>query len=206
MSILAKIGRNDPCPCGSGKKYKKCCINREIRVDKKTNSPIFKHLTYEKVDELSTGQIIAKLEELGIPFEKDQFIEDTEKYYSAEDISESWFSDYSLTIGGKMEDFPWLAACVLWERLAKPSNLSMEQMHRLIEDGNVYQDKGDPISACDIWLQVWEALKYRIKPVFQSIDYLHKHYRGSFFISDFCQDLELELFHAGLKDRLYFEK
>lgn len=23
----AKIGRNDPCPCGSGKKYKKCCLN-----------------------------------------------------------------------------------------------------------------------------------------------------------------------------------
>jgi hypothetical protein len=22
---LAKVGRNDPCPCGSGKKYKKCC-------------------------------------------------------------------------------------------------------------------------------------------------------------------------------------
>ena len=22
----AKIGRNDPCPCGSGKKYKKCCL------------------------------------------------------------------------------------------------------------------------------------------------------------------------------------
>nr|WP_269431091.1 SEC-C metal-binding domain-containing protein [Photobacterium gaetbulicola] len=19
------VGRNDPCPCGSGKKYKKCC-------------------------------------------------------------------------------------------------------------------------------------------------------------------------------------
>lgn len=22
---MAKVGRNDPCPCGSGKKYKKCC-------------------------------------------------------------------------------------------------------------------------------------------------------------------------------------
>ena len=21
----SKAGRNDPCPCGSGKKYKKCC-------------------------------------------------------------------------------------------------------------------------------------------------------------------------------------
>lgn len=24
-----KIGRNDPCPCGSGKKYKKCCGKNE---------------------------------------------------------------------------------------------------------------------------------------------------------------------------------
>ncbi len=24
----AKIGRNDPCPCGSGKKYKKCCLDQ----------------------------------------------------------------------------------------------------------------------------------------------------------------------------------
>lgn len=23
-----KIGRNEPCPCGSGKKYKKCCLNK----------------------------------------------------------------------------------------------------------------------------------------------------------------------------------
>ena len=23
--IGEKIGRNDPCPCASGKKYKKCC-------------------------------------------------------------------------------------------------------------------------------------------------------------------------------------
>ena len=22
-----KVGRNDPCPCGSGKKFKKCCLN-----------------------------------------------------------------------------------------------------------------------------------------------------------------------------------
>ena len=23
-----KIGRNDPCPCSSGKKFKKCCISK----------------------------------------------------------------------------------------------------------------------------------------------------------------------------------
>lgn len=24
-----KVGRNDPCPCGSGRKYKKCCLGRQ---------------------------------------------------------------------------------------------------------------------------------------------------------------------------------
>ena len=26
---MAKIGRNDPCPCGSGQKYKRCCSPRD---------------------------------------------------------------------------------------------------------------------------------------------------------------------------------
>lgn len=31
-----KVGRNDPCPCGSGKKYKSCCWGKET---KKTYTP-----------------------------------------------------------------------------------------------------------------------------------------------------------------------
>ena len=26
---IVKVGRNDPCPCGSGHKYKKCCLDKE---------------------------------------------------------------------------------------------------------------------------------------------------------------------------------
>ncbi len=29
VQATVKIGRNDPCPCGSGKKYKKCCLRAE---------------------------------------------------------------------------------------------------------------------------------------------------------------------------------
>ncbi|MCB1581823.1 MAG: SEC-C metal-binding domain-containing protein [Marinicella sp.] len=25
--LIEKLGRNDLCPCGSGKRFKKCCIN-----------------------------------------------------------------------------------------------------------------------------------------------------------------------------------
>jgi preprotein translocase subunit SecA len=30
MLAGAKVGRNDPCPCGSGKKYKKCCLLKGV--------------------------------------------------------------------------------------------------------------------------------------------------------------------------------
>ena len=26
--LINKIGRNKPCPCGSGRKFKKCCLNK----------------------------------------------------------------------------------------------------------------------------------------------------------------------------------
>jgi len=29
-----KVGRNDPCPCGSGLKYKKCCLGKDIQVNR----------------------------------------------------------------------------------------------------------------------------------------------------------------------------
>ena len=38
------IGRNDPCPCGSGKKYKKCC----------GVTPQVKQRTYSQVKEMSS--------------------------------------------------------------------------------------------------------------------------------------------------------
>jgi tetratricopeptide (TPR) repeat protein len=31
---MAKPGRNDPCPCGSGNKYKKCCLAKEEAVER----------------------------------------------------------------------------------------------------------------------------------------------------------------------------
>lgn len=29
---MAKIGRNTPCPCGSGEKYKRCCERKEAEL------------------------------------------------------------------------------------------------------------------------------------------------------------------------------
>ena len=34
LTTMAKIGRNDPCPCGSGKKYKACCLTTDAAAER----------------------------------------------------------------------------------------------------------------------------------------------------------------------------
>ena len=34
MKKKVKVGRNDPCPCGSGKKYKNCCLDKDMAAGK----------------------------------------------------------------------------------------------------------------------------------------------------------------------------
>ena len=32
-NLAKKVGRNDPCPCGSGKKFKACCMRKQSAAD-----------------------------------------------------------------------------------------------------------------------------------------------------------------------------
>ena len=56
-----KIGRNDPCPCGSGKKYKNCCMGRS------TSSPdAFKQLYQKRYNiRLKTPADVEKIRRAG---------------------------------------------------------------------------------------------------------------------------------------------
>lgn len=52
-----KIGRNDPCPCGSGKKYKQCCQIKNGPDGKESPSSIYlrKHSVFLKTPEQIAG-------------------------------------------------------------------------------------------------------------------------------------------------------
>ena len=36
LDAVGRVPRNAPCPCGSGKKYKHCCLQKEARRDLKS--------------------------------------------------------------------------------------------------------------------------------------------------------------------------
>jgi hypothetical protein len=51
-----RVGRNDPCPCGSGKKYKKCCLGKEHQYesDSRSKYPIGTVALYGPDDKTTT--------------------------------------------------------------------------------------------------------------------------------------------------------
>jgi|LSQX01.2.fsa_nt_gb hypothetical protein len=59
---MRKIGRNEPCPCGSGKKYKKCCLNNPQRLVQ----PMQGVCTYETVKRMASEEIFERLAINGI--------------------------------------------------------------------------------------------------------------------------------------------
>jgi hypothetical protein len=68
---MGKIGRNDPCPCGSGKKYKKCCLRKDEERIRKAKRPDDSEELFE--DEIETGY------ELDLEFDQEEAEPDVEE-------------------------------------------------------------------------------------------------------------------------------
>lgn len=54
------VGRNDPCPCGSGKKYKKCCLKKDQEQANQPKFPIGTVALYGP-DDKQTTKIVASV-------------------------------------------------------------------------------------------------------------------------------------------------
>ena len=55
---MAKTGRNTPCPCGSGKKYKRCCLGRKNAIKPATaDMPLRFIPVYTDLDKLSNSVV-----------------------------------------------------------------------------------------------------------------------------------------------------
>jgi tetratricopeptide (TPR) repeat protein len=55
--FMAKVGRNAPCPCGSGKKYKKCCLLRQDGKTQTDAQPMRFIPVYTDLDQLSNSVV-----------------------------------------------------------------------------------------------------------------------------------------------------
>ncbi len=203
---MAKIGRNAPCPCGSGKKFKKCCMDKivpsisEIRRDY--------HWSSEEIEELTTEEIISKLWGFGVRFDERKFQKDVRRFYSACELADYWKEKFPITAVGFDVDFVWMACMVLWKRLS-PDVVNSEQLDDVMQQGyDLVEAEGIDKTAegCKLWLQVWDHLKHRFDNNMKSIEDAEKVFSGMQCLFNWCQDLEEALHNAGISDPSFFRK
>src|SRR5258708_16685846 len=60
---MAKIGRNDPCPCGSGKKYKRCCLEKDETAERKFAATERTFAATASVPQRQIGTVAAEIAE-----------------------------------------------------------------------------------------------------------------------------------------------
>ncbi len=210
---MAKIGRNEPCPCGSGKKYKKCCLTERLPTVLESREDDVER--YEDYELLSTEEIFSKLRKLGVDTDKKAFLEDVKSFNSAFDLAYHWREEYGIP-APRMdplfeEDILWKACMILWQRLA-PDVTSSERLNELMQIGyelidSDESDENDFAKGCTLWLQVWEGLKPRFATSgITSIEDADKVFAGVECVLNWCQDLEHALLAVANYDPSFYQK
>jgi len=73
--------------------------------------------------------------------------------------------------------------------------------------GYNYFESGHSVKACDAWLSAWEEIKNILATErIEDLQLLQNKYKWSEFLSNYIQDVELELYNAGLEKKEYFHK
>ena len=124
---MAKIGRNDLCPCGSGKKYKQCCLAKDEAAALAASPPA----------ETKQSRRHARAEALA---------ERAAEYAAAEELAEASNAVVDMVHAGRLDEAE-RAAHELLERFPEVH----DGYDRLIM---VYEARGDKKTAADYYRKV----------------------------------------------------
>ena len=86
--------------------------------------------------------------------------------------------------------------------------LSCAEIDNLIQQGyEKILDSNDYRGGCDLWLEAWDGIKAVMEAeALHDIEAVDKKYQWTQFISNYVQDLEMELANAGAVDKSYCQK
>ena len=163
------------------------------------------HWSIEEVETLSTNAIIRKLRDFGVDFDRKQFLVDVKRFYSAVELADHWESLFPSSAVRLDRDFIWMAAIVLWRRLA-PDVVNSELLDEMMQRGYDLKEERKLEECCNLWLEVWGHLKKRITSDMNSIKDVDIRVFNGIQLYNWCQELDMVLWNAGLEDTSFFRK
>jgi tetratricopeptide (TPR) repeat protein len=152
-----------------------------------------KHLTDE--------ELLARLRSFDLEIDRGWLERNCERALSAEEIAGP-LMDQSRS-RGQESDWIWICVATLWRRWF-PEQPSFEELDDKMQAGYELLASREVGAACRIWLEAWnDVLRLLDKAGIQSIEEFDERFRGTQSLFNWIQDLESELWNAGLEDRQF---
>lgn len=197
-----KVGRNDPCPCGSGKKYKKCCMNKSNptpanRAEEK--SPIEQtSILKSQLEQLSTKRILENIQAAGLDISEHRFINEIQSVPSALKLYQLW--EERLQLGrGQLPPAFYFSILILAKRLV-PDQILLEDLRDLMQDGYNCIEPYPNENGLFIWWKLWKDVQVWLKSQkITSVDQLDQAVKQLLpkSISNWALDFDAALEEAG---------
>ena len=174
-----EAGRNDRCPCGSGQKFKRCCLGRRANEGSKANEVASAQKTAEAGDgsvsmeginfllqafwsvlaaDKPQRQALRLLDDVGIEVDRKDVVEAAGDADSVEDFPASWRRDFDPNWTWQqpvLEVVLPVVAEVLWQHWA-PETPRPHSIKRGIVAGRRHVD--EPRRAFEDWSVAWSEL------------------------------------------------
>ncbi len=188
-----KVGRNDLCPCGSGLKFKKCCMDKDERINGQAapaNYPLNEAFGgrdamsadfdddqdafANKINAMRSRQpeeLFKILEELGLPVTKEIMIEDAAGVDSVVDLCQLWQDRYRVMDSIEEYETMRAAAKILWEKLDPAGTPCLETISdKIIRGYKCLRKESSVDAAIEIWTEAWNDLKTSLSRVSRTFD------------------------------------
>ncbi len=174
---------------------------REILPDAKLRREAGERPLRAHAKRLTDGELLARLRSFGIEIDRAWLERECGRALSAQEIAGP-LMDKS-TSRGQESDWIWICVATLWRRWF-PEQPSFEVLDDRMQNGYELLKSSGAVAACRIWLEAWnDVLRLLDKAGIQSIEEFDERFRGTQSLFNWIQDLESELWNAGLDDRQF---
>ena len=150
---------------------------------------------------LTDGELLAKLRSFGIEIDRAWLERKCQRALSAQEIADPLMDQGGHR--GLESDWIWICVATLWRRWF-PEQPSFEELDDKMQAGYELLKNSGAMAACRIWLEAWnDVLRLLDKAGIESIEAFDERFRGTQSLFNWVQDLESELWNAGLDERQF---
>jgi len=174
---------------------------REVLPDGKLRKQAGERPLRAHAKRLTDGELLAKLRSFGIEIDRTWLEQRCQRALSAEEIAGP-LMDQSKS-SGLESDWIWICVATLWGRWF-PDQPSFEKLDDKMQAGYELLRTSGAVAACRLWLEAWDdGLRLLDRAGIESIEAFDERFRGTQSLFNWIQDLESELWNAGLEDRQF---